>query len=309
VGLRSLPREGYLTGAEGGRIHYRVLGSGPGVVVAVHGGPGAGIGSILPELRPLAESFTVIFYDQRGGGLSELPADKELLGARLHVADLEAVRRHFALERMELVALSFGAVLVARYAEEHPERVERMVFFGATGPRRAEAARLARLETRPEAPAADAETRERYSALLRSLLTGSSADPVADCREYETLGRKLALAQGRSGAWKGTTCAMPAEALRYYFQYTARLGPASFGDWDFTDSLGGLQAPLLVIHGAEDRGGAEAHNAWARAVPHGRLLVLPGHTPSADRPDRFFPAVEAFLDGEWPTGAVAVPQD
>ena len=118
------------------------------------------------------------------------------------------------------------------------------------------------------------------------------------------------MAQGRSGAWKGTTCAMPAEALRYYFQYTARLGPSSFGDWDFTDSLGGLQAPLLVTHGAEDREGAEAQEAWARAVPHGRLLVLPGHTPSADRPDLFFPAVERFLDGEWPAEAVApVPQD
>ena len=117
------------------------------------------------------------------------------------------------------------------------------------------------------------------------------------------------MAQGRSGAWKGTSCAMPAEALRYYFRYTARLGPASFGDWDFTESLGGLQAPLLVIHGAGDREGADAQEAWARAVPHGRLLVLPGHTPSADRPDLFFPAVETFLDGEWPAGAVAVPQD
>ncbi len=113
----------------------------------------------------------------------------------------------------------------------------------------------------------------------------------------------------RAGRGPGKAPPAPCPRLRYYFQYTARLGPSSLGDWDFTDSLGGLEAPLLVIHGAEDREGAEAQEAWARAVPHGRLLVLPGHTPSADRPDLFFPAVEMFLDGEWPARAVAVPQD
>ena len=299
------PADGYLPGADGLRIHYRVLGTGPESVVAVHGGPGAGIQSILPELEPLAARYRVIFYDQRGGGLSELPADTDLLGVSHHVADLEAVRRFFRLERMSVIALSFGALLVARYAEEHPGRVERMVFFGATGLRRAQAAELARVAPATGDPAA----RERFGALLRSLMSGSSADPVADCREYEAIGRELAIGRGESGAWRGTSCAMPPEALRYSFQHTARLGPRSLGDWDFTDSLGHVEAPLLVIHGAGDARGAELQRAWAEAVPHGRLLLLPGAGKgvSADRPDLFFPAVETFLEGEWPPAAMEAP--
>jgi proline iminopeptidase len=301
-GMAAVPREGFLPGMNDVRIHYRVLGAGPDVVVAVHGGPGAGIGSILPELRPLAERFTVVFYDQRGGGRSELPADVSRLGADEHVGDLEAVRVHFGLDRMKVVALSFGALIAARYAEEHPERVERMIFFGATGPQRAEAARLARAEGRPDPAAVPAATRERFSALLRSLMTGSTTDPAGDCRKYEALGRELAAAQGRSVPWKGTSCAMPPEAIRYSFQHTAREGPRSLGDWDFTGSLGQVRAPLLVIHGAK-KPGVEAQAAWARAAPHGRLLVLPGHAPSADSPGRFFAAVETFLGGSWPAGA------
>ena len=61
------------------RLHYRILGSAPDTVVAVHGGPGAGMQAILPELEPLAENHTLIFYDQRGGGLSELPADTRMV--------------------------------------------------------------------------------------------------------------------------------------------------------------------------------------------------------------------------------------
>lgn len=301
---RSHPDEGYLPGAGGARIHYRVLGSAPDTIVAVHGGPGAGMHAVLPELEPLAERHTVVFYDQRGGGRSELPADTTLLDARWFVEDLEAVRRYFGLERMTLVAHSFGSILVASYAEERPDRVERMVFFGAVGPRKAEARARARSAAAPP----DSALGERLREVMGALLSGTSTDPVANCREYEAIGREMALARGESGAWKGTSCAMPPEAVRYYFRYTAQLAPRSFGDRDFTDALGHVEAPLLVIHGDLEAGATEAQRAWAAAVPNGRLLLIPdaGKGASADRPDLFYPAVETFLRGEWPAGAVEV---
>ena len=294
-------REGYLPGWSGVRIHYRVLGSGPDTIVAVHGGPGAGMHAILPELRPLAGTQTVIFYDQRGGGYSELPSDTTLLGATEHVQDLEAVRRFFKLEKLTLVAHSFGSVLVARYAQDFPDRIERMVFFGAVGPRRAEAAQQARAP----AMAADSALQARWLAAMRSLMGGSAADPVVACREYEAVGRQMAVALGESGNWQGTTCAMPPEAVRYYYRYTARLGPQDFGDWDFSHSLRHVEAPLLVIAGDQDPGSFNVQRAWAAALPLGRLFAIPGagKTASADRPDLFFPAVETFLAGRWPANA------
>lgn len=301
-GRKSNPDQGYLPGAGGARIHYRVLGSAPDTIVAVHGGPGAGMHAVLPELEPLAERHTVIFYDQRGGGLSELPADTTLLDAPWFVEDLEAVRRNFGLERMTLVAHSFGSILVASYARERPERVERMVFFGAVGPRKAEARELARSAAAPP----DSALRERLRGVMGALLSGTSPDPVADCREYETIGREMARARGESGEWKGTNCAMPPEAVRYYFRHTAQLAPRSFGDWNFTASLDAVEAPLLVIHGDLDPRAAAEQRAWAAAVPNGRLLLIPdaGKAVSADRPDLFYPAVETFLRGEWPDGAI-----
>jgi proline iminopeptidase len=294
--------DGFLPGAGGVRLHYRVLGSGPPVVV-VHGGPGAGIGSLLPELRPLAERFTLILYDQRGGGLSELPEDTALLGLDEHVADLEAVRRFFALDRMKLVAHSFGALVAAGYARAHPERVERIAFSAAVAPLRSLAAPVAGAAP---PPAAEAAARERQAEVLSRLLAGTSTDPAADCRAYERLGRRLARARGEPARWRGTSCAMPAEAIRYAFHHTMQVGPRSLGDWDFTGSLARLEAPLLVIHGALDAAGHEGQQAWARAAPNGRLLVLPeaSRGASADRPDLFFPALAAFLAGAWPTGAV-----
>lgn len=104
------PGDGYLVGSGAVRIF-----------VAIHGGPGGDMDNIAPDLERLGTGHVVIYYDQRGGGRSELPADTTLLDARYFVEDLDAVRRHFGLTRMNLLAHSFGPVLAARYAQVYPD--------------------------------------------------------------------------------------------------------------------------------------------------------------------------------------------
>jgi proline iminopeptidase len=267
----------------------------------VHGGPGAGMNSILPDVEPLGQYFVLIFYDQRGGGRSQLPSDTALLQAQYFVEDLEAVRRHFGLERLKLFTHSFGSVLAARYAEQHPQRVERMVFHGATGPERAQAAGIAR--TSPPTP--DTALSNRARKLLGTLLEGTASDPVAACREYEAIGRQLAALRGEPASWKGSTCAGPPKAVAYYYRHTAQFTPRTFGDWDFTSGLERVTAPLLVVYGESDSLALPAQRAWAAAVPNGRLLVVPGAGKAAltDRPDLVVPAVVTFFHGSWPEGA------
>jgi proline iminopeptidase len=298
--------EGYLTGADGARIHYRTMGTGDETIVVVHGGPGAGIDSFLPSVEPLAETFHLILYDQRGGGRSELPADTDKLDARYFVEDLDAVRRYFGIERMNVIAQSFGAVLVARYAQRYPERLERVVFHGATGPRRSEAAKLQR-DRAGSASSVDPALSDRASELLRRLLDGTASDPVAACREYEEVGRRIAVARGEAVHYRGTTCRAPSEAVRYYYHYTAQLAPRSFGDWDFTSGLEELSAPLLVVYGANDPQGIPAQREWADAVPDGRLLLVPeaGKAALSDNPSFVARALETFFRGEWPEGTGA----
>jgi proline iminopeptidase len=285
-------------GAGGAQIYYELVGSGDDTVVVVHGGPGAGINDTRPDLEPLAKDRVVIFYDQRGGGRSELP-DTMLLGPAHYVGDLEAVRQHFGLEQMNLVAQSFGAIVVAEYLRAHPERVARMVFLAPTGPNRAETARF--YGRAPET--SDTAGLRRQREIMHALMEGRAADPVTACREFEALDVRLHLMYaGR----KGTTCDMPVPALRYYYQYTARLGPQAFGKWDFTRSFREVTAPLLVIHGARDTLGLAMNRSWAKAIPNGRLLVIPEGVRAvyAERPEAVFPAIDEFLSGRWPKGAL-----
>ncbi len=295
--------EGYLVGMADARIFYRVEGSGPDTVVVVHGGPGAGMQAIRPDFGPLGAHHTVIYYDQRGGGHSTLPIDTTHLGPAYHVGDLEALRQFFGLDRMNVVAHSFGAVLIAEYALQHPDRLARIVFLGATGPSRAAAAELAQASFGN----ADTTLLQQMQEPLFALLSGNADDPVAACRAYHVAHNKVVAAHPSKA--QGSECLMEPDALRYYFRYTAQLGPALFGDWDYTSLRHAPSAPLLVIYGDDEPEALAVQRLWVTGRPEGRLLVVPetGKQAHADQPDVVFSAIDVFFDGHWPEGAMAVP--
>ena len=115
------PREGHIVTSDGVKLFYKVVGTGPDVLIAVHGGPGNTMQSILPDLEPLAARRTVIYYDQRGNGGSDLIRDRDKLSISKHIADLEAVREHFKLNKVTLLGNSWGGILISFYAAAHPE--------------------------------------------------------------------------------------------------------------------------------------------------------------------------------------------
>src|SRR2546426_6590873 len=109
---------------DGVHLFTRRAGDGPPVVV-LHGGPGAHHDYLLPQYDLLARGRTLFYYDQRGGGRSPVGRDTPV-GWREHVADLEALRRHWSIDRLTLLGYSWGGLLAVLYWLEHPEQVERL---------------------------------------------------------------------------------------------------------------------------------------------------------------------------------------
>jgi proline iminopeptidase len=113
--------------ANGYRFHGEVFGdpAAPPVIV-VHGGPGWDYRSLLP-LRALADDYRVVFYDQRGSGLSpRVPA--ETLSLESSLADLDAIVEKFrAGGRVTLIGHSWGAMLVSAYLAREPHKVSHAV--------------------------------------------------------------------------------------------------------------------------------------------------------------------------------------
>jgi pimeloyl-ACP methyl ester carboxylesterase len=102
---------------------------------------------------------------------------------------------------------------------------------------------------------------------------------------------------------KSDPCACPNEwwhNLRQHHQM--HVPPESRTNYDWRERVSRVSAPTLVVHGTDDLIPLEASQEWAATLPKARLLTLEGsgHFPHLEDPEAFFPAVEAFLCGEWP---------
>lgn len=74
----------------------------------------------------LAKGRRLIFYDPGNRGQSTA-VELEQISFQNDVRDLDAIRKHFALEKMSLIGWSYFGGVVARYAMEFPQHIERFV--------------------------------------------------------------------------------------------------------------------------------------------------------------------------------------
>ncbi len=97
------------------------------VVLFIHGGPGhAEMPMIRKHFEPLEDDFVVVTYDQRGAGKSYSPRiPKESMTHDQMVADAHELvlklRQRFGVEKVHLVAHSWGTITGTLLAQRYPE--------------------------------------------------------------------------------------------------------------------------------------------------------------------------------------------
>jgi proline iminopeptidase len=98
-------------------------------LVFIHGGPGSSEWmAVRAYLGALEHDFVVVNYDQRGVGRSPLRnIGVDTLTIQQHVDDLhrivQHVQRRLNIQRVLVVGHSWGTVIGAMYAHQHPENV------------------------------------------------------------------------------------------------------------------------------------------------------------------------------------------
>ncbi|MGW3989469.1 alpha/beta fold hydrolase, partial [Streptomyces sp. NPDC004830] len=115
---------------DGTRLAFHRLGEGEPLVV-LPGGP-MRASAYLGNLGGLDAHRQLVLLDLRGTGESQTPADPATYRCDRLVDDVEALRLHLGLERMDLLAHSAGGSLAMLYAARYPQRVARLALVTAT---------------------------------------------------------------------------------------------------------------------------------------------------------------------------------
>lgn len=113
-----------------GRLHTRTGGQGAPLLL-LHGHPQSQ--AMWHRVAPvLAQRFTVVMMDLRGYGDSERVASDEQhtpYAKRAMAEDAVAVMAHHGFERFQVLAHDRGARVAHRLAQDHAERVERLMLL------------------------------------------------------------------------------------------------------------------------------------------------------------------------------------
>ncbi|ADW71083.1 alpha/beta fold hydrolase [Granulicella tundricola] len=270
-------------------LAYEVYGSPSSAtpVFAVNGGPGLSHQYMLQnDVWPrLSAHRQIIMYDQRGTGKSQHVREGASQTMAAQVADLEAIRAHLNLPRIDLVGDSYGGLVSIAYTAAHPDRVERLVLSDSAAPNPKKMVHLL-----PDVFPDVEERSAAEQAKLGDTPEASNANLIAHFRMIfyspelrdEYLNKFLAKDK--------TLGSTPA---------TSKAVWAANQGGDLTAMLPAFHCPTLVVTGRYDMNVAPI-NAWLmhKAIPGARFEAFEksGHLPSYEEPEKYVKVLDEFFN-------------
>jgi pimeloyl-ACP methyl ester carboxylesterase len=272
-------------------IAYQVVGDGPFDLVfappfVTHVELWWELAAFGPVLEGLASFSRLILFDKRGTGMSDRVSGAPTLEQRMD--DLRAVLDAAGSIRTAIFAASEGAAMALLFAAMHPERVAALVLRSA----------FARMMWAPDYPWGRTEDEYRADTQQQLALFG----PIDQARE----------AASHMGVFSPDEVAAMAEYWRRAGSPGAVEALAAMNKQiDVRHVLGSIQAPTLLLHGAEDEllpiGAA---NYLADNIPGAQLVVVAGagHLAVRSSGAQIDQELRRFLSDVWTSGGWEEPE-
>ncbi|MFE9642790.1 alpha/beta fold hydrolase [Streptomyces sp. NPDC006365] len=267
---------------DGTQLAYHVIGD-DDPVVCLPGGPTDSL--YLGDLGGLSTHRQLIILDLRGTGRSAIPEDTSSYRCDHLVNDVEALREHLALPRMDLLGHSAGTNVATQYVARYPQNVSKLALIGPS-PRavgiaisaemRRELAQLR--ENEPWFPAA--------FAALEAITEGTGSDWEALAPFF--WGRWDAAAQNHHASSQPEN----KEAVTLF------AAEGAFNPETTRAALAACEAPVLLLAGEFDLNSPPQSTAdFAALFSDATLAVQPeaGHYPWLDDADQFVATTATFL--------------
>ncbi|WP_240722212.1 alpha/beta fold hydrolase [Poseidonocella sp. HB161398] len=280
------PPEGEMIEADGVRLHMKVEGSGPPLVL-LHGA-GGNMRDFEPLLPQLAAQYTVIRFDRPGLGHSALPARYRSPWRNAAPTPAEQARLmagaagRLGLGPALVLGQSYGGAVALAWALEHPGKTAGLVLVSAAS-QPWPGGRLGPLYPIASHPLGAVTLVPLISAFTPRKVVDRALAAIFAPQEPPAgyaamIGARLSL---RRGAFRAN-----ARQVNALWSALAAMAPC----------YGSLALPVEMVHGTADRVvPLDIHSAaTVRAIPGAALAELPGigHMPHHAAPDAVLGAVE-----------------
>lgn len=273
----------------GTQLFCKSIGTGIPLVI-LHGGPGLDHSYFLPQMEKLADTYELIFFDQRGSGKSSLRVDSTAMTLDALVEDIDRVRDAYNLNTMNLMGHSWGGLLAMFYAIKHGDRLNSLILVNSTPPTS---------ELRSASFKIIGERTSREDSIAQALLVQTPGfkrrDPAAMQKYFRLLFRGSF--RDRQKADELTLTFGPDYGARSKLvQYFAK--DPQLQAYDVLSRLETITCPVLIIGSDYDLAPPEANEHIHSHIAGSRYVVMKncGHFPFIEAPAQFFPVVRDFLE-------------
>ena len=270
-------------------LFVKVMGQGYPLLL-MHGGPSLDHTTLLP-LQPLADQFTLIFYDHRCNGRSD-GAVTSMTWENL-TADADALRHSLGIEQWAVLGHSFGGMVALEYAVRYPQHLSHLILMDTCG---------------------DAGWSQQHAPALLAK-RGYSADAVQAVRRF--FNGEITAGEYLPTVWKFLSAYAYHSSLIFHprflaLAYRAGIGPPMkirpetfiycqrhlLKGWTVMHRLCEIKAPTLVLAGRHDFLFPPEHEAiLADRIAHSQLEIIEcaGHNPQMERTAEVIEAIRRFL--------------
>jgi 2-hydroxy-6-oxonona-2,4-dienedioate hydrolase len=280
---------------DGGRTRYYEAGTGPDVVLLIHGARPGGTSSAntwTPIIAGLAQRYRVLAPDRLGHGMSENPRDSYTATAEME--HIYAFLKAKNVTRLHVIGQSTGAWHAARLALQKPEMVRALIIVDSA----TLSPPVGNLAERRAAIGLGQGAGAQRSGTIEE---GFRFNMEALSRNKEHVTEEFVAAAGfmaRQPAGMKTDAAMKGEEAKRY-EANIQAGAREMREWI---AEGRLQAPTLLYWGRNDPSaiveiGLKLFDMIAEKNRRASMLIANdrGHFHYRERPDEFVHTVTAFM--------------
>ncbi len=270
----------------GTQLYVKIIGKGEPILV-VHGGPGMNQSYFFPHLNSLAKRYQLIFVDQRASGKSATPAP-DSVSLDFLVADMEALRKHLQLEKISILAHSWGAIPAVQYALDYPERLNKLILCNPVA---------LSTEYNPELTRLQQKRITKKDSLDRVTLLNSASFKAGEAAAY----RELLLLSFRHSFYKPANLSKLNIDIPDHYTVASRALFTGLGKdlshYDYYPQLADCQTPVLIMHGSADVMPLKLQEQAKASFTKAFLLTFrnSGHFIFIEETDRFRKEVIGFL--------------
>lgn len=269
------------------------IGNGTPLLV-LHGGPGMFHDYLVSGFEKLTDDYQIIFYDQRGCGKTDFPTDTASITTENFVNDLESIRKHLGIEKLNLAGHSWGSVLALNYAKKYPNQINSLILIA---PAPATSEYFDMMYKNMQKKRSDEDTKELVK--LMSSKNFDKREPVT-FKKAIMLGDKVNLADQT----KVEELYKPmnfTETTANNLLLVNSIMEKSFFNYDITEGLDSISSLTLIIVGDLDNVPFASNQLLQDNLPNARLEVLKKacHYPFFEANKEFNYAVKSFLNPEY----------